>query len=246
MLDLSQTKMPMDTLTPETLLTDPNWEDSNDTDGNGFVDDLIGWDFHDNDPAHEEGLGHGTAMAGTIGAIGDNGVGVAGINWKVQMMPTRIRHTNATDVANAVAGFNYAVDSGASVSANSWGDTTSFSQAAYDAIDAARLSDHLFIAAAGNKSSDNDVQPKYPGSYDLDNIITVAAVDETNELASFSNFGLTSVDLAAISSANASTAPPPDNYGNTNGTSSARSHVTGFAALLRSLQPEWTYSQIKT
>jgi hypothetical protein len=119
-----------------------------DEDGNGRSDDLVGWDFHDNDnePQVVDGKDHGTLMSEWIGAIGNNGLGKAGVNWRVQLMVLRIQYDNVTRVdANAAAAIDYAVASGTSLSNNSWGGGQ-FSQEIYDAIGRAGTAGHLFIA----------------------------------------------------------------------------------------------------
>ena len=214
------------------LLADATWADGLDTDGNGFTDDLVGWDFidNDNDPLPGGGTGgHETGIAKNIGAIGNNGFEGAGVNWQIQMMPVRTGLSPVVETFDApIAGLNYAVAEDVPISANAWGNYELFDQSMYDAIDAARLNDHLFIAAAGNVGTDNDgPQKAYPASYDLDNIISVAGVDDNDELTT--NFGLASVDLAG---------PGP-------GSSRGSSLTAGVAALIHSLHPDWTYSQIK-
>ena len=236
------------------LLADATWADGSDTDGNGFVDDLVGWDFQDgdndpnpiNDPMEDpKEKRHGTFVAGIIGAIGDNGVGITGINWEVRLMPLRILTADILLTKGAQT-LDYAVATGASISHTISSYASEFPSELYDAIDRARAVDHLVVCAAGNASSDLDSPSynRYPTSYDLDNIIAVAAVDKNNEFPSFSNWGLTSVDLAAPSPENTST-ELANMYGLGGGTSSAAPYVSGVAALLRSLHPNWTYSQIK-
>lgn len=219
------------------LLSDPNWENGIDDDGNGLTDDLVGWDFHENDndpwPTSES---HGTDIADGIGAMGNNGLGRSGVIWTVGMIPVRVRSIGGANSdlinANAAAGIDYAVASGASISNNSWraaGGGYEYSQEIYDAIDRARLAGHLFVTAAGNDNLDNDVTPHFPGSYDLNNIISATATLKT-DLKGNTNYGLNSVDLGA----------PSDG-----GTSGASAYTTGVAALLKSLHPHWTYTQIK-
>lgn len=228
------------------LLADPAWADLTDGDVNGYTDDLVGWDWvnNDNDPMDDNG--HGTGVSGVLGAIGDNGVGIAGVNWRVQMMPLRFKFDNPTwTVDAAVSAIDYAVDMGTPISSNSWGSTSGeFIQEIYDAIDRGRQAGHLFVAAAGNSARDTDSSPRYPASYDLDNIISVAATNHEDELASFSNWGLTSVDLAAPG-ANVLKPNPGNTYSPGSGTSYATPHVAGVAALLHSLYPDWTDAQIK-
>ena len=223
------------------LLRDPRWANGVDGDGNGKVDDLVGWDFHnnDNDPKPEISGGvyqtHGTDMAKIIGAMTNNGLGSAGINWEVRLIPVRIRSVGGatTDLinTNAAAGIDYAVASGAPISNNSWraaGGGYVYSQELYDAISRARLAGHLFIAGAGNDGSNNDVSPFYPASYDLDNIIS-ATVDEFTGLPN-TNWGPISVDLGAFPG----------------GSSGASAQTSGVAALIKSLHSDWTYAQIKS
>ena len=173
-----------------------------DDDGNGYVDDVRGWDFvgEDNDPTDYHL--HGTHVSGTIAAIGNNEEGVTGVNWYASIMPLRIFGVfGYGDTAKALEAITYAADNGAKVINASWGGG-GFSQALYDAISYANDTGCLFVAAAGNGGDDgigddNDQDPFYPASYDLPNIISVAAVDHHDNLASFSNYGATSVDVGA-------------------------------------------------
>jgi len=172
---------------------------SDDDDENGYIDDINGWDFlaDDNDPTDYNG--HGSHVAGTIAAVGNNTTGVTGVMWQAQIMPLRFLGVNGTGTtANAVAAILYANANGAHVINNSWGGT-GFSTPLKEAIDA---SSAVVVCAAGNGGldgigDDNDSTPFYPASYDSANIIAVAATDNNDVLASYSNFGLTSVDLAA-------------------------------------------------
>ncbi len=185
-----------------------NCADGVDNDGNGRIDDCYGWDFFgidDNDPMDYNG--HGTHVAGTIGAVGNNGLGVVGVNWMVKIMPLRfLGATGSGSTADAISAVAYAVNKGARVINASFGGGP-YSQAMYDAINNARSNNVLFVAAAGNDGTNNDTTPAYPASYDLDNIISVAATDQNDALASFSNRGVTSVDLAAPGVNIYSTAP---------------------------------------
>jgi len=168
-----------------------------DDDGNGYVDDLNGWDFvgEDNDPT--DYFAHGTHVAGTIAAIGNNAEGITGVNWLASIMPLRIFGAfGYGDTAKAIEAITYAADNGANVINASWGGG-GFSQALYDAISYANNRGCLFVAAAGNSGDDNDINAFYPASYDLPNIISVAATEHNDNLAWFSNFGATSVDVAA-------------------------------------------------
>jgi subtilisin family serine protease len=160
--------------------------DGIDNDHNGYVDDWRGWDFVNNDNNPFDDNGHGTHVAGTIGAIGNNGTGVAGVNWNVQLMPLKFIGADGTgDVASAVLALRYATAMGARVTNNSWGDDQ-YSQALADAIAEADAHGDLFVAAAGNESNNNDLSPRYPAGFDLPNVISVAASDSTDHLAYFS------------------------------------------------------------
>lgn len=174
-----------------------NCSDGIDNDGNGYIDDCRGWNFLDNSNDPTDYNSHGTHVAGTIAAIGNNGNGITGVMWNAQIMPLRFLGVSGSgDTANAVSAIMYAADNGARIINASWGGG-GYSQALYDAINYARGKNVLFVAAAGNSGTNNDTTPFYPASYNLDNIISVAATTQTDVLASFSNFGATSVDLAA-------------------------------------------------
>jgi len=220
-----------------------------DDDGNGFIDDVHGWDFahNDNDPSDSDTLcgGHGTHTAGTIGAVGNNGAGVSGVNWSVKIMPLKVFKVffgtqcsaTSTAIVNAI---NYAADMGVRVSNNSYGGAP-FNQVEKDAIKASKS---LFVAAAGNDGVDTDVTSHYPSSYRLPNIISVAATDSHDALAVFSNFGLTSVDLGAPGVGILSTLPG-GTYGMMSGTSMAAPHVTGAAALLMAKDPALSVNEVR-
>ncbi len=207
-----------------------------DDDNNGYIDDVRGWDFvnGDNDPFDDND--HGTHVSGTIAAVGNNGIGVAGVNWSARIMPLKFLNARGSGTtADAISALDYAVMMGARISNNSWGGGA-FSQALYDAIAAAQAAGHLFVAAAGNDGVDTDVTPSYPASYDLDNIVSVAATDDNDALASFSNFGAVTVDLGAPGVSILSTTPA-NTYSSFSGTSMATPHVSGVAALLLAEDP---------
>ena len=215
-----------------------------DDDGNGFVDDVRGWDFvnRDNDPMDDHF--HGTHVAGTVGAVGDNGLGVAGVNWSVRLMPLKFLDSGGSgSTADAVAAIEYATMMHVDVMSNSWGGG-GFSEALRLAIENAMNAGILFVAAAGNSSSNNDLFPAYPASYDLDNIVSVASTTATDNLSNFSNFGPTTVDLAAPGSNILSTLPG-STYGLLSGTSMATPHVSGILALLRARYPLATFRALK-
>jgi len=215
-----------------------------DDDGNGFVDDVHGWDFlnDDNDPADDNS--HGTHVSGTIGAVGNNGVGVVGVAWNVSIVP--LKFLGATGgggtAAGAVQAIDYATRLGVDVMSNSWGGG-GFSNALLEAIRAANDANILFVAAAGNSGTNNDVAPFYPANYDSPNIISVAATDHNDALASFSNYGPTLVDVAAPGVNILSTIP--GGYGYKSGTSMATPMVSGAVALLRSVAPAISVAQIR-
>lgn len=215
----------------------------------GVVNDLNGFASArlDADPMDENG--HGTHCAGIIGAEGDNGEGIAGINWHVRIMPLKFMGRGGFgDTATAIEAINYAIDrkkNGVNIRviSASWGSTLR-SQSLEDAIRAAGEAGILFVAAAGNDGSNNDRSPHYPSSYDLPNVISVAAIDRTGELASFSNFGGRTVHIAAPGKDILSTWLG-DSYRNASGTSMATPYVAGVAALLSAHRPKMTAVELK-
>ena len=179
-----------------------------DDDGNGKIDDVRGWDFVDDDNDPIDSDDHGTHVAGTIAAVGNNGTGITGVSWSAQIMPLRFLDAfGSGSVADAIEAIDYAIDKGVKIINASYGSYT-FSTAERDAIARARNADILFVAAAGNENWNNDSATKhYPSSYDLTNIIAVAATDQSDSRASFSNYGATSVDVAAPGTSIFSTRP---------------------------------------
>ncbi len=226
-----------------------------DDDHNGYIDDIHGYDFanHDSDPMDDHF--HGTHVAGIIGAVGNNGLGVVGVAWDVQIMALKFLDSGGGGYeSDAIAALNYAVANGAVVSNNSWGGG-GFSTAFRTALQNAANQGHIFVAAAGNDNADNDIRPFYPAGYNVDNVISIAATDNSDNLAYFSNYGVQSVDLAAPGVNILSTFPTSltnamrdagfsTNYQSISGTSMAAPHVTGVIALVSSLHPDWTYDQI--
>jgi subtilisin family serine protease len=219
-----------------------------DDDLDGFIDDVYGCDTGDNDGNPMDVFGHGTHVSGTIGAVGNNNRGVVGVCWHVKIMAVKIFTDAGTEtldafVSNAVEGIQYATAKGARVINASW-RLYNYSQILYDTIAAARNAGVLFVAAAGNETINNDLTPPYPTSYDLANIISVMATTNTDQEASFSNYGLTSVDIGAPGQNILSTLPG-NQYDSLDGTSMASPHVAGACALLLSIDPTLTYSQVK-
>lgn len=240
------------------LLNDARWENGADEDGNGFRDDLIGWDFANNDNDPFDDNGHGTHVAGTIGGMGGNGVGVAGVNWEIQMVALKFLSASGSGSSTgAINAVNYFTDAAIRASDaedfiatnNSWGGG-GYSAQLNEAIGRAAQQDILFIAAAGNSSRNNDVQATYPANYSTtamagyDAVVSVASLTNTGGLSSFSNYGATTVDIAAPGSAIYSTLPG-GRYGTYSGTSMATPHVTGAVALYAAEHPDATAAEIR-
>ncbi|MBI1871608.1 MAG: S8 family serine peptidase [Chlamydiae bacterium] len=215
-----------------------------DDDGNGYVDDIRGWDFvnKDNDPMDDNK--HGTHVSGTIGGVGNNGVGVAGVSWTVKIMPLKFLSGSGSGyTSDAVSAVIYAAKNGAKIMSNSWGGG-GYSQALYDAIKLADSKGCLFVAAAGNSSSNNDQVPNYPSNYNVQNVIAVAATDHNDNLASFSSYGVKTVHLGAPGVSIYSTLPN-NSYGSLSGTSMATPHVAGACALVWGGNQSWNYLKVK-
>ena len=203
-----------------------------DDDGNGYVDDVHGWDFVNNDSDPMDDNGHGTHCAGTIGAVGGNALGVVGVNWKVSLVPLKFLSAPGSGfTSDAVEAVSYATAMGFELTSNSWGGGN-YTQALSEAIAAGGTAGHLFIAGAGNNGTNTEFNPHYPASYDLDNIVSVAATDNADQLAVFSNYGAT-VDLAAPG-LNIYSTVLNGGYQSMSGTSMATPHVAGTAALVLS------------
>jgi subtilisin family serine protease len=177
-----------------------------DDDFNGYVDDTYGWDFIGDDNEPQDDHSHGTHVAGTIGAVGNDGRGVAGVAWDVSIMAIKAfnQFGSAASSSDLVDAIDYAGDNGADVINASWGDYGPYDNAIRSAI---ASSPALFVAAAGNNALNTDTHPFYPAAYDLDNILAVAATDNKDALASFSNYGTTAVDVAAPGVNTLSTVP---------------------------------------
>jgi len=216
-----------------------------DDDGNGFVDDVYGYDFAYNDSNPMDVHSHGTHCSGTIGGVGNNSIGVAGVSHAVRIMAVKFLNDGGSgSTADAIESVIYAVDNGAQILSNSWGGG-GFSQGLEDAISYANDHNVLFVAAAGNGYSDNDVYPHYPSNYDVPNVLAVASTDHNDAKASSSNYGLTSVDLGAPGVSILSTVPG-NGYGYKSGTSMATPHVSGAAALLKGYNPNLTALDLKS
>lgn len=202
-----------------------------------------GWNFVNNTSNVMDDNGHGTHIAGIIGAVGNNGIGVAGVNWHVQIMALKFLDKSGSGyLSNAVKALNWAVANGAKIVNNSYAGGGS-DPAMKAAIAAARAKGVIFVAAAGNDASNNDTSPVYPANYNSDNVVTVAATDRNDRLASYSNFGRATVEIAAPGS-NIYSTLPGNKYGYYSGTSMAAPEVAGALALVWDTHPDWSYKQV--
>ena len=216
-----------------------------DDDGNGYVDDRFGIDAitGKGDPLDDDG--HGTHVAGIIAAAGNNGIGVSGVCWTCKIMALKFLPNNDSGtVSDEIECIQYAVNHGAGIINGSFGDYT-YSQAEKDAIDAAGQKGVLCVFAVGNEGRNNDVESHFPSSHESENIIAVGISDRDDELVSWSDYGLSSVDVAAPGQQILSTGLN-NGYGLENGASVAAPHVTGIAALLKAYEPEITWQEIKS
>ena len=249
-----------------------------DDDKNGYIDDIIGWDFISNDNKPYDlaatsigellnggNPGHGTHCAGNVAAAGANGKGISGVAPKAQIMALRFIGNEGGTTADAIKAIHYAVDNGATILSNSWGsegeDPSEGTEnlALRESVSYAESKNVLFIAAAGNGhqgagyNNDTDAKPAYPASYENENIISVAAIDAANNLGSFSNWGVKSVDIGAPGVKVFSTTVG-GKYSDTviellnatwDGTSMACPHVAGAVALYWSVHPEKNWKEVK-
>ena len=246
---------------------DPSSGNGEDDDGNGYVDDWKGWNFVNNTNNPYDDNMHGTHCAGTIGAMGNNSIGVVGVNWTVKLMPLKFLNSRGSgNSADAIDAIVYASDLGVDILSNSWGGG-GFSQSMEDAIQYANERDVLFVAAAGNDGTNNDAIPHYPSNYDVPNVVAVAASDHSDNRALWgsgggggddcgfvcssataaapgSNYGPTTVDIAAPGKNILSTVPG-NGYSTLSGTSMATPHLSGVVALLLAVNPELTIAEQK-
>jgi thermitase len=230
------------------IYTNPNEIPNNgiDDDNNGFIDDVNGWNFFDNNNDVSDQNGHGTHVAGTIGAVGNNGLGVTGVAWNIKILPIKLAAKNWTDYMEIQA-ITYATNMGARVINCSYGGY-GYSDAMKQAYE---NSSAIIICAAGNETNNNDIKPLYPASYNCPNIVSVAATNNKDLLAWFSNYGQRNVDLAAPGEDIYSTYPRalihsgavPYKYDS--GTSMAAPIVSGVAALILSVNPSLTSVQTR-
>ncbi len=214
-----------------------------DDDANGYIDDVNGWDFYDNDNDPSDMHGHGTHVSGTIAGTGNNSIGVIGAAYGAKIMALRFIGPGGGLTSHAIFALYYAIDKGIPISNNSWGGA-GFSSALQAAISDASTSGMLFVAAAGNNGTNNDSVPFYPASYTLPNIVSVGSITSTGTISNFSNYGATSVDLFAPGSGILSSLPS-NSYASWDGTSMASPHVAGVAAQILSVNSGFSTAQIK-
>ncbi|MFO0873947.1 MAG: S8 family peptidase [Phycisphaerales bacterium] len=221
-----------------------------DDDGNGYVDDIHGIDTANDDSDPSDDDSHGTHCAGIVGAVGNNGLGVVGVNWACKLValkfetPTSVCPWTSGLISACVEAMEYVIDQGIKVSSNSYRCYGAFPQALYDVIEASQSIGHIFVAAAGNENQNNDVNPPWPAAFDLPNIITVAAIDASDKLASFSNYGPSTVDLGAPGVVIYSTTLN-GGFGYKSGTSMACPHVAGVIALVWSRFPALSWQEVR-
>lgn len=226
--------------------------DTIDNDNNGYLNDTHGWNFVDNNNDVQDRYGHGSHVAGIIGAEGNNGIGLAGVNWNVSLMPLKVMSDTGIGSTNSIIkAIDYVVMMKEVYHVNivavnaSWASLGGYSQIMYDEINKLNQSNILFVAAAGNSGSNSDISLQYPSCYDLPNVISVGALsDDGIHLADLSNYGGLNVDLVAPGIMINSTLPY-DQYGILSGTSMAAPYVAGAVALLYSAKPDMSMMQVK-
>jgi subtilisin family serine protease/subtilisin-like proprotein convertase family protein len=219
------------------------WADGVNAGENSFTDDLVGWNFVSNNNNPLDDNNHGSHVSGTIGAIGNNSVGVVGVNWKAQFAALKFLNSNGSgSTSGAINALNYATARGIKVTNNSWGGG-GFSQSLSDAITSAQNAGGIFVAAAGNAGTNNDQVPNYPSNYPQPNVVAVGASTRTDARASFSSYGATTVDVFAPGASILSTTRN-NTYSTFDGTSMATPHVVGAIALVWDNHPTWTYQQV--
>ena len=219
-----------------------------DDDGNGFIDDVHGWNFVSDNNRVKDYHGHGTHVAGIIGAEGGNGKGISGVSPKVTLMVLKYydpRFSNTDNLANTIKAIKYATKMGAKI-INYSGGGTQYSQLEFDAIKQARDKGILFVAAAGNESSNSNKFNYYPAKYSskLNNIISVTAINRSTKVLSSSNWGHLTVHIAAPGE-NIFSTLPGNKYGHMTGTSQATAFVSGVASLLYAQNREFDYLAVK-
>lgn len=217
-----------------------------DDDGNGVVDDIYGASFIDGVASgnNKDDHGHGSHCSGTIAGRGNDGTGIVGVNWNARIMGVKFLTAGGSgSLEDAILAINYATKMGAKIMSNSWGGG-GFAQTLKEAIERSNAAGALFVAAAGNDSSNNDSTPSYPSTYEVPNIVSVAAINNKGQLASFSNYGRTKVHVGAPG-VNVMSSTLDGKYESMSGTSMATPHVSGIAGLLVAQFPNMTNLEIK-
>ena len=215
-----------------------------DDDRDGYVDDYWGWNFRDNNLDLTDQADHGTHVTSILAATGNDGNGVAGVNWQAKIMPLKFMGANGKgSISDAIRAIYFAVDHGARVINASWG-TSAYSKGLDDAIGYANRHNVVFATAAGNESADNDRVPSYPALDRKPNLLSVAAIDRSGQLASFSNYGASTVDIAAPGVSIRGDVPGGSGSASYSGTSMATPFVAGVASLLIAQHPNWTAAQV--
>lgn len=216
-----------------------------DDDGNGYIDDVFGINAIEETGDPLDDHGHGTHVSGTIAAVGNNGIGIVGVCWQAKIMALKFLDNEGIGyISNSILCIEYALAKDVKFLNNSWGGD-GYSDSLKDAIKACEDAGVLFVAAAGNDAKNTDINPHYPSAFENPNILSVAATNKNDNLASFSNYGKISVDVAAPGTSIQSTTPN-NTYQYMNGTSMATPHVSGLAVLLKSQNPSLSWLDIKT
>jgi subtilisin family serine protease len=206
-------------------------------------DDLVGWNFINNTNNPFDDNGHGTEVAGVLGAQGNNDTGVAGVEWTTQIMPVKfLNSVGGGSISTFIQALNYSVQHGAKIANNSWGGAGN-DPALKAAIQSAANAGQIFVVAAGNNAANLDTTQVYPASFNVNNIVSVASIDRVDALASYSNYGPHTVSIAAPGE-NLWTTEPGGKYSTSSGTSMATPEVSAALALVWGLHPSWTYSQV--
>ncbi|UOF00372.1 S8 family serine peptidase [Bdellovibrio reynosensis] len=225
-----------------------NGKEGVDDDNNGIIDDIHGANFVKADKPTGDPLddyGHGTHVAGTLGAIGDDAMGIVGVAWHVTMLPVKFLDEEGEGTLDAaIKAINYANKMGAKILSNSWGGG-GYSANLKLAIEESHKANALFVASAGNDENDNDKTPSYPANYEVANVISVAAITNKGQLADFSNYGRYTVDVAAPG-VNIYSSYLYGDYTSMSGTSMAVPHVSGIAALMWSDKPDLLNTRVRS
>jgi subtilisin family serine protease len=224
-------------------LAEKNGQAGVDDDGNGYIDDVYGYDFANNDADPMDGHGHGTHCAGVIGAE-HNSIGVAGVMAEVQILPIKFLADNGSGtLEGAIKAIDYAIKRGVNIMSNSWGGGPRM-ESLFEVIKKAEDAGILFVAAAGNSNANNDTVATYPANYEIESLISVGAMDGKGKRANFSNYGARSVDVFAPGVDTYSTVTS-NKYKKMSGTSMACPHVSGIAGLMLAQNPALTPAELR-